>query len=112
LRYLTKRLPPQRLLRFVKYLVTALLPVSKFIGRAPLVGRKLRYAIPVVNYESMYPLSKAQLEEWAIMDTFDMLAPLHDHPQSAQTLHTWFKLAGLKEISVFRMGQIVGRGVK
>ena len=46
------------------------------------------------------------------MDTFDMLAPLHDHPQSAETLQTWFKLAGLKEISVFRMGQIVGRGVK
>jgi len=112
LRYLTKRLPPQRLLRFVKYLVTALLPVSKFIGRTPLVGRKLRYAIPVVNYEGMYPLSKAQLEEWAVMDTFDMLAPLHDHPQSAQTLQTWFKLAGLKEINVFRAGQIVGRGVK
>jgi SAM-dependent methyltransferase len=111
-RPITKRLPQDRLFGLVKLMVKTLLPVSLVIGRIPAIGPKLRYAIPVANYEPDFPLSSAQVREWAILDTFDMLAPVHDHPQSASTLMSWFTAAGLQNIEVFRKGFYVGRGVK
>jgi hypothetical protein len=87
-----------------------LFPVSLAIGRIPRVGRRLRYAIPVANYEGVLPLSPAQLREWAVLDTFDMLSPAHDPPQSVETLRGWFEAAGFEQIDVYRAGLVVGRG--
>ena len=111
-RLITKQLSPERLFPIVQYLVNFLLPISLLLGRIPLIGRKLKYIIPVVNYEGVYPLSQHQLREWSILDTFDMLSPKHDHPQTLKYLNRWFKDAGMKEIEVFRSGVLVGRGIK
>lgn len=112
LRPLTRRIPSERLFPLVERLVDLLLPVSIAIGRIPRVGRKLRYAIPVVNYEGRLPLTRAQLKEWALLDTFDMLAPRYDQPQSPGTVERWFKRAGFEDVEVFRDGLVVGRGVR
>jgi len=112
LRPLTKSMPLSQLFRLVQAMVKFLLPVSILIGRIPLLGCKLRYVIPVANYEGVYPLSRTQLREWAILDTFDMLASTYDQPQSVKTLRGWFFLADFREIEVFRMGLLVGRGVR
>ena len=110
LRPFARHLPPDRLLQIVEQMVPVLLPLSRAIGRLPLLGRKLRYLVPVVNYEGVYPLDASQLREWAVLDTFDMFAPAHDHPQTAETLRAWFHQAGMKEIEVERLGFLVGRG--
>jgi hypothetical protein len=60
--------------------------MSLFIGRIPRIGPKLRHAIPVANHEPDWPLSPARVREWAILDTFDMLAPAYDHPQIGQNV--------------------------
>jgi SAM-dependent methyltransferase len=112
LRPLTRRLDPERLFRLVQRGVPVLLPVSRALGRLPGAGSKLRYLVPVVSYEGVFPLSEAQLREWALLDTFDMLAPAHDHPQSAATLRGWFEDAGLADVFVERMGFLVGRGTR
>jgi SAM-dependent methyltransferase len=112
LRPLTRRIPPVRLFAWVRTWVEVLLPLSRLIGRLPGIGRKLRYLIPVANYEGVYSLSEAQLREWAVLDTFDMFAPAYDQPQSAPTLRAWFQAARLQSIEVFRSGFLVGRGVK
>ncbi len=112
LRPLTKRMNAQTLFRAVERAVPVLLPLSRAITAIPALGPKLRYAVPVVNYEGTYPLSKSQLREWAVLDTFDMLAPAHDHPQTLTTLREWFNEADLQEISVERIGFIVGRGTR
>jgi hypothetical protein len=57
-------------------------------------------------------LTPQQVREWAILNTYDMLAPAYDQPQSAATLLSWFKEAGLRNIEVFRYGFFVGRGMK
>ena len=90
----------------------SLLPVSLRIGRISFVGRKLRYAIPLANHEPDWPLSPKQVYEWAVLNTFDMLAPVHDHPQSQRTVRRWFETAGFNDIEVFRRGFYVGRGTK
>ena len=76
----------------------------------PLVGRKLRYVVPVSNHEPDWPLSHQQLKEWAVLNTFDMLAPAHDQPQSIETLLNWFEQAGFRDIRVFRKGHVCGTG--
>ncbi|MFZ5624070.1 MAG: methyltransferase domain-containing protein [Gemmatimonadota bacterium] len=112
LRPVTRRLPPERLFRLVQRATPMLLPVSRALGRVPVVGRQLRYLVPVANYEGVLPLSRTQLEEWAILDTFDMLAPAHDHPQDAATLRNWCRAAGLVDVAVERRGAVMARGTK
>jgi SAM-dependent methyltransferase len=113
IRPITKRMDRMNLFRLVEtYLVPTLLPVSVMLGRVPLIGRKLRRLIPVSNYEGIFPLSREQLREWAILDTYDMLSPTYDSPQTATTVLEWFQTAGFKNVEVFRSGHLVGRGRK
>ncbi len=110
LRPFTRRMSRRRLLRLVEVMVAVLLPLSVAVGRLPFVGRKLRFAVPVINYDGVFPLTERQLREWSILDTYDMLAPVHDQPQSRRTLASWLEEAGLERIEVFRRGVFVGRG--
>ena len=110
LRPLTRRIPPPALLRVVEPLVRLLFPASLALGRVPRVGRKLRHVLPIVNYEGILPLSREQLEQWAVLDTFDMLAPRYDQPQTPDTLRSWFREAGYEAVEVVRDGLVVGRG--
>jgi SAM-dependent methyltransferase len=110
LRPVTKRIPADKLFPLVSRMVETLWPLSLALGRVPRVGRRLRYALPVANYDGLLPLTPAQLKEWAVLDTFDMLAPAHDHPQTAATLETWFHEERLADVDVGRRGLVVGRG--
>lgn len=112
LRPITRRMNPQRLFKLVEALVPVLLPLSLALGRIPVVGRKLRYAIPVANHEGHWPLSEAQLREWAVLNTYDMFSAAYDSPQSAATLREWFREAGLQDVWVGRLKFMVGRGCK
>jgi SAM-dependent methyltransferase len=112
LRPIAKRIPKQLLFSIVELMVSCLLPISLAVGRIPKLGRKLRYAIPVCNYDRIFPLSKSQLREWAVLDTFDWFAPMYDQPQTLSTLRAWFERAGMEEVQVFRRGSYVGRGIK
>jgi hypothetical protein len=91
-------------------MVNVLWPFSLALGRIPGIGRRLRHAQPVANYEGLLPLTPTELKEWAVLDTFDMLAPAHDHPQTAATLQAWFEEQRLADIDVARHGLVVGRG--
>jgi uncharacterized protein YbaR (Trm112 family)/ubiquinone/menaquinone biosynthesis C-methylase UbiE len=112
IRTFTRGISSERLFPLIQSMVKVLFPVSVAVGRLPYIGSKLRYMIPVANYEGVFPLTMEQLKEWAVLDTFDMLSPLHDHPQSSSTLKKWFEEAGLQDIHVFRSGFIIGRGTR
>jgi SAM-dependent methyltransferase len=112
LRPITKRMPAEQLFRVVGWMTPVLLRMSDALRRVPVAGRHLRYALPVVNYRGVYPLSEVQLREWAVLDTFDMLSPAHDHPQSIQTVERWLREAGLEDRFVKRIGFNIGRGRK
>lgn len=112
LRPFTRRVPREQLFQAVQQWTPRLLRWSRRLARTPLLGRQLKYALPVVNYDGVYPLSQTQLQEWAVLDTFDMLAPRHDHPQSARSLYRWLREAGLAGIQVERRGFLVGRATR
>lgn len=112
IRPFTKRLPQDTLFRLVNVLVRYLLPLSRKLGRASRISGKLRRLLPVANYEGIYSLSEDQIKEWSLLDTFDMLSPRYDRPQSAATLRGLFADAGFHQTEVFRREVWVGRGVK
>jgi len=109
-RPVTSRLSAQRLFPLVQKIVPVLLPVSLALGRVPIVGRWLRHLVPVSNYDGVLPLRPAQVREWAILDTYDMLAPRYDSPQSAAKLRSWFAEDGFSNVQVLQLDQLVGRG--
>lgn len=112
MRPITRRMPTEKLFRTVERAVPALLPLSRAIASIPLLGSKLKYLVPVANYEGTYALSETQLREWAVLDTFDMLAPAHDHPRSLAAVREWLERENLADIEVFRHGHIIGRARK
>jgi SAM-dependent methyltransferase len=112
LRPITTRLPGATLFRMTERSVPFLLPMSRMIGRLPYVGSSLRKLVPVADYEDVYPLNEQQLREWAVLDTFDMLSPAYDKPQTPDTLRSWLSKAELEDIEVVRMEQLVARGRK
>lgn len=112
LRPFTRRMDQQKLLAVLEQAVPGLLAVSQGLGRVPLVGRLLKRLVPVADYTGIYPLSQRQLEEWALLDTFDMLGPRYDSPQSARTIRRWMSAAGMKQIEVLQVNLLVIRGLK
>lgn len=80
-RPLTRRMGQEPLLTSIKVLMPAAFALSEVLFRLPVVGRAFRFAIPVANYVDDPELSWRQRYQWAILDTFDMLAPAFDSPQ-------------------------------
>lgn len=110
-RPLTRRIAPERLYRLTSSYVRTMWPVARLIGRIPVVGRKLNWMLLIGSYHGMYELSDEQMREWAVLDTFDMLAPAYDQPQDVETVRAWFMEAGLEEVDVHPgYNGIEGRG--
>lgn len=110
LRPFTRRLPRAKLFALCERLVPKLLPLSRALSRVPIVGSTLRRAVPVANHQGVLPLSPAQLQEWALLDTFDWLAPAYDNPQTAVTVRRWLEQANLLAIEVEKAGHLSARG--
>jgi 2-polyprenyl-3-methyl-5-hydroxy-6-metoxy-1,4-benzoquinol methylase len=108
LRPITTRMDQRRLYEVVSNVVPLLLPAAKNMRRVG--GRAGARLIPIVEYSHL-GLAPEVNEQWAILDTFDMYAPAHDHPQTQQTLKQWFKETGFIDVSV-RPGPngLVGKG--
>jgi hypothetical protein len=69
-------------------------PLTEVLFRIPLLGRLFRFAIPVANYVDA-PLSLRQRYRWALLDTYDMLAPRYDQPQREAEVRRWLSDAGI-----------------
>ena len=102
-RPITKRIPPKWLFRIVNWYVPRWLPYDNSLDELRLVWRFAKYVrgtVPCFNYTGILPLTKEQIREWAILDTFNVLAPLYEHTQTVTTLRSWFEEAGLDDIDV------------
>lgn len=108
LRPLARRLAPQTLYGVIAALTPRLVAPTRWLRR--LGGRAGARLSPVVEYSHL-GLSAEQNVQWAILDTFDMYSPAHDHPQSAQAVRQWFERAGFAQVEVFDGANgVVGRG--
>ncbi len=106
----TKHMNHERLFSLLVMFVPKMLTVSRLLGRIPLFGKYLKRLVPVADYEGIYPLSHRQLDEWALLDTFDMLSPMYDYPQTKSTLVTWMIQADFINIEALHATLLVVRG--
>lgn len=110
-RPVTKRMSKDALLKIIRRVVPLWLPASSLLLRLPRGGHFLSHLIPVANYTVTFPqLTRQQLVEWAVLDTFDNLSPEYDQPQTMKTLQSWMKEAGL-EIHRCELGGVGFLGV-
>jgi 2-polyprenyl-3-methyl-5-hydroxy-6-metoxy-1,4-benzoquinol methylase/uncharacterized protein YbaR (Trm112 family) len=108
LRPITRRMGKETLYRLVKAVTPPLIPVARILRRT--AGRAGARLLPIVEYSHL-GLPAELNAQWAILDTFDMYSPAHDHPQSLATVKRWFEEAGFEEIAVhFGQNGVVGSG--
>ncbi len=112
LRPVTKKLSNERLFKFLILVVPQLLKLSIALSRVYFVGKLLKRLIPVANYKDIFPLSDDQLKDWALLDTFDMLAPTYDNPQTVKTVRSWLIENKYEKIEVLHASHLVARGQK
>jgi SAM-dependent methyltransferase len=103
-RPITRRLDPERLFKIVEWYIPRWLPVDRALSRIPLLGAAVACLIPCWNYTGLLPLSASQIEEWAVLDTFDALSPAYDRPATVRTVRKWMSEAGLIDVEVRRGG--------
>jgi ubiquinone/menaquinone biosynthesis C-methylase UbiE/uncharacterized protein YbaR (Trm112 family) len=111
-RPITKRMHPPLLYSITSRYIKLMWPLSKFINKLPF-GKQINWALLVADYRGIYDLNEDILREWAILDTFDMLSPAYDIPQSLETVRLWFEQAKLTQVDVrYGFNGIEGRGKK
>jgi SAM-dependent methyltransferase len=98
LRSLTRRLDKNQLLRGVQATMPLLFPMTEVLFRVPVLGRYLRFLIPVANYTEEPDLTWQQRYHWAVLDTYDMLAPEYDEPQTFERVRDTLVAAGVVDL--------------
>ncbi|MDA1184645.1 MAG: methyltransferase domain-containing protein [Acidobacteria bacterium] len=95
IRPLTKRMSKPWLLRVIEWSMPALFAMTEVLFRLPVVGPVFRFAIPVANYTGERRLSVRQRYRLAVLDTFDVLSPEFDFPQTAPEVLGALRQAGM-----------------
>jgi 2-polyprenyl-3-methyl-5-hydroxy-6-metoxy-1,4-benzoquinol methylase/uncharacterized protein YbaR (Trm112 family) len=108
LRPVTRRMRKETLYRTIELLTPPLVPVASLLRR--IAGRFGARLVPIVEYSHL-GLTPELNVQWAILDTFDMYSPAHDHPQSLESVRSWFLDAGFEDIDVRPgLNGVVGSG--
>jgi SAM-dependent methyltransferase len=104
IRPLTRKLSPERLYRLVRRYIDLMWPAARVIRRIPRIGPSLNWRLLVADYSRELgkegEIDDAVLKDWAYLDTFDMLSPQFDQPQTIGTARSWCDEAGLNDIDV------------
>lgn len=96
-RGLTRRIPQRMLLRMIRLAMPILFPLTDLLFRIPILGKAFGFLIPVANYVEKKDLTWRQRYQWALLDTFDMLAPRYDQPQTETAARNALRDAGMME---------------
>jgi SAM-dependent methyltransferase len=105
-RPLTRRLPPAQLYAWTRRYVALMWPVARVVRRIPKVGAAINWRLLIGDY-SRHHTDDAILRSWAELDTFDMLAPRYDSPQSVSAVRNWGREARLAEVEINREDNVV-----
>lgn len=109
-RPITRKMKPGRLYRLVKCYVDFMWPICNLIQKIPKIGPSLNWRLLVADYSKL-GLHGDRLKDWAYLDTFDMLSPRYDRPQTLTTMRGWFQKHRLVDVEVgYGYNGIEGRG--
>lgn len=91
-----------RAMSFIERYCRAARPARRLLRRLP-AGHRVARLVPVSDmaaYAGNLPehLTLAQVDEWEVMDTHDMLITRYDQPQRAIDVARWFEDAGMRPL--------------
>ncbi|MDH5523639.1 MAG: methyltransferase domain-containing protein [Desulfobulbaceae bacterium] len=110
LRPITMKMDREQLYRLISRVTPYFVPPARMLRK--LFGRAGARLVPIVEF-SYLGLDSELNKEWAILDTFDMYSPAHDHPQSMKTVKRWFSEGGFENVKVwYGANGVVGRGYR
>jgi SAM-dependent methyltransferase len=97
LRFLTKRIRPERLFPWVEKYFNAVYKLSGLVRPFNDHGSKiLSILLGTADYRGLYPLDEEKMRELCLLDTFDKLSPAYDLPQTLGAVKSWFNSTDLK----------------
>ncbi len=113
IRKLTKHMNPQRLYKWTAAYINFMWPITRVLRRNWL-GKKLIWRLMVADYSQLLPEADDKtLKEWAVLDTYDMVSPAYDYPQTLETYKKWHEEEGLIDIDIhYGYNGIEGRAKK
>jgi SAM-dependent methyltransferase len=93
----TKRMSHEKLLKIIDKNVDWLMNLYFFFDKIG-IGKLANRFLPICDVKGTLPhnLSKEDLREWVVLDTFDVFSPEHDHPQKISTVKKWFEEFGVR----------------
>ena len=94
-----KDIAPPKLYEYVKKYIDLMWPLACLIRKIPKIGRAINWKLLIEDYSNL-DLKDDMLKEWAYLDTFDVLSPAFDQPQTLRTVRKWCMEAGLGNIDV------------
>ncbi len=91
-RPITKKIHKDTLLKIIQRNAGWLIGISKFFSKIG-IGKLTNRFLPICDINVTLPksLTKEQLKEWVVLDTFDMFSPEYDNPQKISTVKKWFE---------------------
>jgi 2-polyprenyl-3-methyl-5-hydroxy-6-metoxy-1,4-benzoquinol methylase len=108
LRPITRRMRKESLYRLIEVVVPPVVPLARLLRCV--AGRLGARLVPIVEYSHL-GLPREMNIQWAILDTFDMYSPAHDHPQSLESVTGLFQESGFEDIHVCHgLNGVVGSG--
>lgn len=98
-RPITKKWSNEKLLNKIEKNVDWMIAATTFFNKIG-IGRFVNRFIPICDIKGTIPqgLSKKEIREWCILDTFDMFGPQYDQPQKISTVKKWFQQNGMKNV--------------
>ena len=112
-RFITKRMPTTLLCKWIEWYIPKWIPIDTWLMKVPIARSVIPLLVPCWNYTGVLPLNKEQIVQWAILDTFDALAPRYDFPQRGPDIEHWLQEADLQNIEVRYGGNgVIGNAIK
>ncbi|HMK05548.1 MAG TPA: class I SAM-dependent methyltransferase [Ferruginibacter sp.] len=98
-RPITKKWSNEKLLNKIEKNIDWMISATTFFNKIG-IGRFVNRFIPICDIKGTMPhgLTKQQLREFCILDTFDMFSPQYDQPQAVATVKKWFEQNGMEKV--------------
>jgi SAM-dependent methyltransferase len=98
-RPITKKWSNEKLLSKIEKNIDWMISATTFFNKIG-IGKFVNRFIPICDIKGTLPqgMSKQELREWCILDTFDMFSPEYDQPQKVSTVKKWFEENGMEQV--------------
>jgi SAM-dependent methyltransferase len=93
---------PKGVHKFLSLVIPPAFYLKKALYKVPLVGKPVGNLIPIgpVSHAPRLIFTDEQLIQVKILSALDMFSPVHDHPQTLDTVRQWFSDEGLVDVHV------------